>query len=135
MASIHREAVLPAPAEAVWGALRDVGQVHLLFPGVLADCRLEGGARVVTFADGLVARERIVAIDEARRRVAYAVRREGLLHHGAAMQVLEGGEGRARFAWTTDLLPDELAPRFEALIDQGMAALARRWGGAEAPGG
>lgn len=134
MATIHREAVLPAPAEEVWAALRDPGQVHRLFPGMLADARLEGSMRVVRFAGGMVAHERIVTIDEARRRLVYAARREGLLHHSAAMQVLDGGAGRARFTWTTDLLPDDLAARTEALVDQGMAALARRWGGADRRG-
>jgi carbon monoxide dehydrogenase subunit G len=128
MASIHVEAALAAPAEAVWAALRDVGNVQRLFPGVLLDCRLDGDTRVVSFANGLVARERIVAIDEARRRVVYAAQREGLVHHSAVMQVLDAAEGGCRFAWTTDVLPDAMAAAIGPLIEQGMAALARAVG-------
>jgi carbon monoxide dehydrogenase subunit G len=52
MASIHCEARLAAPADEVWEALRDVGNVHRLFPGVLVESHLEGDVRVVTFASG-----------------------------------------------------------------------------------
>ena len=67
MASIHKEMLLAARPEDVWAAIRDAGEVHRrLAPGFVVDCRLEvgGGARVVTFANGLVARELIVDIDD-----------------------------------------------------------------------
>ena len=134
MASIHREARLAAPADAVWEALRDVGNVHRLFPGVLVEAHLEGDVRVVTFASGQAVRERIVAIDEQRRRVAYAVLRDGLIHHGASMQVFAEPDGGSRFVWITDLLPDSLAAPFGAVIDQGMAALKQALEGAAAAG-
>ena len=63
MASIHKEILLAAQPEDVWAAIRDVGAVHRrLAPGFVVDCRLDvgGGARVVTFANGLVVRELIV---------------------------------------------------------------------------
>ena len=131
MASIHKEVLLAAPAQEVWAALRDAANVHRLFPGVLADSRLEGDTRVVAFADGLVVRERIVAVDEGRRRVAYAVLRDGLVHHSASMQVLAEGRGGSRFAWTSDFLPDGLAASFGPLIDQGVAAIQRAFAGAD----
>jgi carbon monoxide dehydrogenase subunit G len=125
MASIHRETLLSASADEVWAGLREVGNVHRLFPGVLVDARLEGDVRVVTFASGRVVRERIVAIDEARRRVVYAVLQDGLVHHSASMQVLAENEGGSRFVWISDLLPDDLAASFSPVIDEGMAALKR----------
>lgn len=123
MASIHREIGVAAPAEAVWAALRDVGNPHRLFRGVLADARLDGDVRTVVFVDGAVVRERIVAVDDDRRRVAYAVLKDGLVHHSAAMQVLADGPDRSRFAWTTDILPDALVAVFGPRIEQGLAAL------------
>ena len=135
MASIHKEIPLAAPAEEVWAALRDVANPHRLFRGVLADARLEGDTRVVTFADGLAVRERIVAVDDERRRVAYAVLREGLVHHSASMQVFAEGQGRSRFVWVSDFLPDDLAASFGPLIDQGAAALKRRLAGPDHHGG
>lgn len=125
MGSIHKDVAVAAPAERVWAMLRDVANPHRLFRGVLIDARLEGSIRLVTFANGSVVRERIVAIDEARRRVAYAVLREGLVHHNAAMQVLAAGAEGSRFTWTSDFLPDELAATLGPLIDQGTAAMQR----------
>ena len=58
----------------VWDAVRDFGAVHTrLVPGFVLDARLEGDARIVTFANGTVARELLVDCDEARRRLVYAV--------------------------------------------------------------
>ena len=129
MASIRKEVPIAAPAEEVWAALRDAGNVHRLFPGVLVDSRLEGDTRVVAFANGLVVRERIVAVDDGGRRVAYAVLREGVVHHSASMQVLPEGQAGCRFVWTSDFLPDSLAESFGPLIDQGAAAIQRAFAG------
>ncbi len=74
MACIRREILVEARAENVWAAVRDVGAVHeRLAPGFVVDTRLEGDARVVTFANGLVARELIVDVDDDARRLSWAV--------------------------------------------------------------
>jgi uncharacterized protein YndB with AHSA1/START domain len=133
MASIHKEAAIAAPAEKVWAALRDVGNAHLLFRGVLVDARREGDCRIVTFANGSVVRERIVSIDDGKRRVAYAVLQDGVIHHSASMQVFQEAEGSSRFVWISDFLPDDLTASFGALIDQGMEAMKRTLEGTEPP--
>jgi uncharacterized protein YndB with AHSA1/START domain len=70
MASIRRETVIDAAPDLVWDALRDVGAIHeRLAPGFVTDVKLEPGARLVSFGNGMVVRERIVAVDEAERRV------------------------------------------------------------------
>ena len=43
-----------------------------LVPGFVLDARLDGDARIVTFANGTVARELLVDCDDARRRLVYA---------------------------------------------------------------
>lgn len=131
MASLFREALLPVPAEAAWTALREAGEVHRLFPGVLVASRLKGAVRVVSFAHGPVVRERILGLDEAQRRIAYAAEREGLTHH-AAMRVVPEGEGACRFLWAIDVLPEEAAGPIGALMDAGIAAL-QRWAAALQP--
>jgi hypothetical protein len=69
MAHIAKEIQIDAAPDAVWDAVRDVGRVHRrLVPGITTDCRLEDGARVVTFANGMVLRELIVDVDQAARR-------------------------------------------------------------------
>ena len=128
MATIHRAVLLAAGAGEVWAALRDAGNVHRVFPGVLAGCRMEGDVRVVAFADGLEVRERITAIDDAARRIDYALLRDGLVHHAASMQVAPAEGGCCRFDWTTDVLPDAAAAPIAARVEQGIAALRRRWG-------
>jgi hypothetical protein len=56
MASLHRQIALDAPAATVWAALRDLEAVHRrVAPGFLTGLRMEGGDRIVTFFNGLVA--------------------------------------------------------------------------------
>jgi len=113
------------PARA-WDAMRDVGAVHTrLAPGFVVDTRMEPGARVVTFGNGLVARELIVDVDDAARRVVWAVVGGRLSHHNASLQVFPDGDGRCRVVWIADLLPDDMAQPIAAMIDQGMGTMKR----------
>lgn len=125
MASIRKEILIEAPADAVWAAVRDVGEVHRrLVPGMVADVRLEGNARVITFANGKTVRELIVDIDDAGRRVAYAAVGGSATHHNASMQVFAEG-ARSRLVWITDMLPNEVAGPIKALIEQGAGIMKR----------
>ena len=75
MASIRKEILLEVSVERVWAAVRDVGALHhRLVPGFVVDTRLEEGARVVTFGNGLVARELIVDLDDQARRLVWSAR-------------------------------------------------------------
>ncbi len=86
MASIHKEMLIKARPEDVWAAIRDVGAVHQrLAPGFVIDTRLDEDARIVTFANGAVVRERIVDIDDQARRFAYAAVGGRTTHHNASM--------------------------------------------------
>jgi hypothetical protein len=125
MASIHREVRVAASAAKVWDAVRDVGAIHRrLVPGFVTDCRLEGDARVVTFANGLTATELIVDLDDAQRRLVWSARSERLSHHNASLQVFDDGDG-ARLVWIADLLPHAMGPAIAGMIDQGLAAMKR----------
>ena len=121
MATIYKEFIVEADADAVWDALRDFGAVRTrLAPGFLTDCKLDGqGARIVSFANGLVARELLVGIDEANRRLAYTVTDGKASHHHASAQVFAHGEGRSRFVWITDVLPDKFAAYIGSMMDEG----------------
>ena len=119
MATIHKEISIAAPADQVWDAVRDVGAIHeRLVPGLVADTELEEGARVVTFANGLVIRERFVTIDDEKRRFAYSATGGNATHHNSSVQVFADGAG-SRLVWITDLLPDSVAPLVNGLVDQG----------------
>ena len=124
MASIRKEIPLAARAEEVWDALRDVGAVHRrLAPGFVTDTRLDVDARIVTFANGLVARELLVDVDDKARRVAYAVVGGRLSHHHATMQVMAEGDGRCRLVWVADLLPHDMAGAIDGMMEHGSAAM------------
>ncbi len=126
MASIHREILIEARPEAVWEALRDVGAIHRrLAPGFVTDVRLEEGARVVTFGNGIVARELIVTVDDRARRLVWSAVGGRMTHHNASAQVFADGAGRSRFVWIADLLPHELAPAIAEMIEQGLAVIKR----------
>lgn len=127
MATVYKEFIVEADAAQVWDALRDFGAVHTrLAPGFLTGCELDGqGARIVHFANGLVARELLVALDEENRRLAYTVTDGKATHHHASAQVFAHGEGRARFVWITDVLPDGLAAYVEPMMAQGGAAMKK----------
>jgi len=111
MASIHNDVPLPAPARKVWDAVRDFGALpQRLVPDFVTACELDGDARVVTFANGSVAREVLVDCDNARQRLVYAINNERLKHYSALVQVIAEGEASCRLVWIIDMLPNELAP-------------------------
>ena len=110
MASIHNDIALPVPARDVWDAVRDFGALpQRLAPGFVTACTLDGDARIVTFANGSVAREVLVDCDDARQRLVYAINNERLKHYNASVQVIADGEARCRLVWIIDILPNELA--------------------------
>ncbi len=125
MASIRKEILIGADPEAVWAAVRNVGEAHHLFVGVLSDARLDGDARIVTFANGTVVRELIVDVDDRVRRFAYASVGGRVSHHNATIQVFGDEGGGSRVVWMTDFLPDELRDAIGTLVEQGSEAM--RW--------
>jgi carbon monoxide dehydrogenase subunit G len=129
MASIHKDIRIDADPEEVWAAVRDFGAVHArLAPGFVLDSRLEGEARIVTFANGTVARELLVDCDDERRRLVYAVVSERVKQHSASVQVLPGGDGVTQLIWIVDLLPNEIAPYIEGQMDQAALAMQKALG-------
>ena len=127
MASIRKEIVIEASPKRVWDAVRDVGAVHeRLAPGFVVDTRLEAGARVVTFANGLVARELIVDVDDEARRLAWAVvGSPRLTHHNASMQIFDDGDRGSRVVWIADVLPNEIAGTIAAMIEEGLGTMKK----------
>jgi carbon monoxide dehydrogenase subunit G len=124
MASIQREISIAAPPDRVWDALRDLGAIHTrLARGFVTDVKLEPGARMVTFANGMVIREVIVDVDERTRRVVWSATGGRLTHHNASAQVFAVDDQHTRFVWIADLLPHEMAPGMAEMIDLGMRAI------------
>ena len=124
MASTRKEIPLAASSAEVWDALRDIGALHTrLVPGFVTDCRLDGDARIVTFANGKVARERIVDVSEQDRRVVWAVSDPPFTHYNSSAQVFDDGPTRSRLVWISDFLPNELRDTVSGMMDLGAAAM------------
>jgi len=121
MATIRKEIHIDTPPAAAWDALSDVGALHTrLVPGFVTDTRMDGSARIVTFGNGMVAREEIVGIDEAHHRVSWAVLDAPFRHYSGAAWVEPDLDGGTRFVWTADLLPDELSAQVEEMMSAGI---------------
>ncbi len=129
MASIQKDIAIDATPADVWEAVHDFGALHTrLVPGFVTDTRLDGDARIVTFANGTVAREILVDCDDNKRRLVYAIVSERIKQHSASAQVFDKGDGRTRFVWTADVLPNEIAPYMDAQMDLGLLAMQKALG-------
>jgi hypothetical protein len=133
MASIHKDIAIAAPAQEVWDAVRDFGALHTrLVPGFVLDTKLDDEARIVSFANGTVARELLVDCDEERRRLVYAIHSERMKQHSASVQVFADGEARCHLIWIVDVLPHEMAPYVNGQMDQAALAMQKALGRAVA---
>lgn len=127
MASITKEIVTRARHSEVWDAVRDIGALHTrLVPGFVTATEIIPGGRRVTFGNGMIVDEPIIDSDDDAQRLAWTAVGDELpfRHYNASVQVFEH-EGGSRVVWTADLLPDEAAPSVEAMMAQGMEAMAR----------
>lgn len=126
MATQRREISLTSSADRVWSAVRDFSRVHTrVAPGFLTALEMQGGDRLVTFFNGMVARERLVTQHDEGRRLVYAVVDGRASHYNAALEVIPAGPQGSRLVWTIDLLPDELAPIVGAMMDQAAGAVQK----------
>jgi hypothetical protein len=120
MASVIREILIESPQDAVWAAVSDFAAGPLkMAPGVLVDCKMEGpDVRALFFADGTVARERLIARDEEAQRMVWGWVGDDVVHDNASMQVFSEGNSRSRLVWIHDTLPDRLATWLAGAMDQ-----------------
>ncbi|ACB96515.1 SRPBCC family protein [Beijerinckia indica] len=123
MATIQKEILTRASVDQVWDAVRDIGALHTrLVPGFVLDTRLEPGTRIVTFFNGVTVRERIVTLDEERKRLVWAAEGSFLKHHNGSAQVLARG-ALTCVIWTADFLPDDAAAAIGPLMEAGAEAM------------
>ena len=133
MATIHQEIEIEHGKEFVWDAIRDVGAIHKrLVPGFVVDCKLEGDSRIVTFANGMIVPELVVAVDDQTCRHCWSARGEPLRHHNASIQVFSDGREKCRVVWIADLLPNEVAEAVGEMIQQGLTTMKQTLEGSPA---
>jgi carbon monoxide dehydrogenase subunit G len=124
MASIRKEIHISARPGDVWDALRDVGALHSrLVPGFVTNTQMDGDARIVTFGNGMVLREKIIDINDNDRRVVWSATGGALTHHNGSAQVFAHEDGQSRVVWIADLLPHEAADTISQMMDEGMKVM------------
>ena len=120
VASIRKEIETKARPDDVWAAIADIGALHTrLVPGFVVDTKLEPGARVVTFGNGMVVREPIVTIDGASRRLVLTAKGGRTTHYNASVQVFSRSDETTAVVWIADFLPDATTGQIGAAMEAG----------------
>ena len=124
MATVHREMKIARSKRFVWDAIRDVGAIHRrLVPGFVVDCKLDGDSRIVTFANGMLVREIIVAVDDETCRHAWSARGEPFTHHNASIQVFSEGDEKSQVVWIADVMPNEVVDTVGEMMSQALVVM------------
>ena len=137
MGSIRKQIEVDAAPDDVWEAVRDFGALHdRLVRGFVTDTQLDGNDRIVTFANGLVQREPLVALDDESRRLVYSATDSllGATHYNAAVEVSSGPNDGSTICWVIDFLPDEIAGSLDMAMERGAEAM-RTTLGSSSPSG
>ncbi len=121
MASIRKERTIEVSPEEAWAVLADWGAPHeRLVPGFVVATELDGDDRLVTFFNGAVARERLIARSEEERRLVWSIVDGPYAHHNGAAQIYANDDGTTRFVWIADVLPNEMAEITGELMERGI---------------
>jgi hypothetical protein len=124
LATVRKEIPVKASAADAWDAIRDIGALHTrLVPGFVVATKLEPGARVVTFGNGMVIREPIVTLDDEAMRLVWSAEGGQTTHYNSSAQVLRGADGSTRVVWTADFLPDAMKDAIDGMMTAGSAVL------------
>lgn len=121
MATIRKERTIEVGPEEAWSVLSDWGAPHeRLVPGFVVATELDGEDRLVTFFNGAVARERLIAQDEDERRLVWSIVDGPYAHHNGAAQIIANEDGTTHFVWIADVLPNEMAEITGELMERGI---------------
>lgn len=128
MTTVSRTIEIAASPEHCWDALKDFGAIHqrLAAGFIISTNLIANDVREITFATGVVLKERLVGIDDNEMRFAYTVIEDpvGITHHNGSVQIIHGADPtRCNMVWITDVLPDELGEIVGALMDAALAAI------------
>jgi hypothetical protein len=119
MATTRVDIAIETSAERVWSVVGDFETGPLtMAPGHVTRCQAHGGIRTVTFANGTIARERLIAVDEQHRRIVFSIIGDTIRpeHDNAVMQVIPRNDSTCTLVWMHDVLPDDLAPTLHAAM-------------------
>lgn len=151
MARAYASAIIEAPVEAVWAAIRDFGALASWHPA-LSRSEIEGGGdpdvvgciRSLELQGGGTARERLLMLDDSRYSFAYNFETPAfpIDNYVATVELIPVTNGDQTFAqWTGSFDPrpgesvDYAALISHAVFAGGWAALAERLQGSAMPAG
>jgi uncharacterized protein YndB with AHSA1/START domain len=151
MARAYASAIIDAPVETVWAAIRDFGALASWHPALAqsaiegdGDPDIVGGIRTLELQGGAVASERLLMLDDSRYSFSYAFVTPAfpIDNYVATIELIPVTNGDKTFAqWTGtfDRRPEETGDYADiisnAVFAAGWAALAARLKGATAPAG
>jgi hypothetical protein len=127
MPHVFCRTTIHAPADAVWQVIGDFGAAcrHLVgFVGCEVEGQGVGALRTLTHVDGSTVVERLTALDEAARRLSYALLTDTPFGNClTTVAVHDLGPGQAELAWSASFQPVDI-PESEAvdLLESALAA-------------
>jgi hypothetical protein len=78
---------------------------------------MDKGDRVITFFNGMTARERLVTIDDQTMRLDNSVVEVKPTNYNGSVEIIADSASKCRLIWTIDLLPNELGPMVAGMMD------------------
>ena len=126
MATVRKSVTITKPANEVWDAVSDAGQLHTrVVPGMVTNTTLEDGGevRIVTFGNGMILKEYMISNDADTMRLVWSAESEQWTHHNASLQVFSGDDGVCEVVWTADVLPHSAGALMEQFLTAGLTAM------------
>jgi Polyketide cyclase / dehydrase and lipid transport len=125
-ASVRREAVIEASADAAWRLVGRPELLHLWFPGVVTST-VEGDVRTITLATGLTLDETILTNDPLQRRFQYRIEPGTFFtEHLATVDVIALGADRCLVTYGSDAAPATMAVVLGGATGAALEELRRR---------
>jgi uncharacterized protein YndB with AHSA1/START domain len=149
MAVAYASAVIDAPVEAVWAAIRDFGALASWHPAIASsaienglDADVVGCIRSLQFKDGGHARERLLMLDDSRYSFSYNFETPAfpVENYVSTLELIPVTNGDVTFARWSAAFDERSEDRgvytdivSKAVFASGLAALAEQLKGASAP--
>jgi uncharacterized membrane protein len=123
MATDRRTVHIDASADAVWALVRDAGAVPAWFPSIKC-CSVTGTKRTCVLQSGSKVVEEIVVMDDRMRRLQYRIL-SGIAveSHLGTIDVVEDAAAGCTVVYTTEVMPDGLAPALGGSVERALRCL------------
>lgn len=125
-ASVRRQRVVTAPADAVWELVGAPERLHEWFPGIVR-CVVDGDTRTITTGTGLDLVETILTNDPLQRRFQYRVAGGFFREHLGTVDVIALDDASCLVVYSSDADPATMAIVLGGATQGALDELARRF--------